>query len=484
MESSYAINDERLQSEVIGMLSVLELVDLQSVAQRLMLEVNSTIKGNKCLLLRVILRFLNSEEVEESRDGGLGMFLDLHESISRILNPPIPNSKSFSTSRLPNNSFEVSRNPFKASNNPFQHEFSRRQEEQSYFETPEVNQNQFNFTSTPKERNLIDLNSEIDVEFEPEKINPYPTENFKNLKIREFKISGSIGSPGQKDKLSYSSLAFQINNALEQGYGTSEIINAVIKAINPDNALRSYLEGRGRINIKQLLKILRSHFKEKNATSLFTLLAGLTQNEQESAQEFVIRAMSLRQKVILVSKEEDCPYSHHLVQSRFLHAVGTGLRNENVRQELKPILRKADCTDEDLLMKLNEAVSEEAEHIEKVGARKKAASVNLVAKSDQKTQPPTHLEAEIKELKARLDKLSTNSQQSSMKQNSSGNSFGGYTSNPPLSATTWYRCPNCMKIDNPDVWCHHCFKCGSADHVRADCPNQKVSFEPVTPEKN
>ena len=166
------------------------------------------------------------------------------------------------------------------------------------------------------------------------------------------------------------------------------------------------------------------------------------------------------------------------MQSRFLHAIGTGLRNENVRHELKPLLRNADCTDEDLLIKLNEAVSEETEHIEKVGPRKRAASVNLVAKSEPKPPHPSQLEAEIKELRARLDKLGASSHQPSMRSNPGGNA-SGYTSKPPLSDTTWYRCPDCMKIDNPNVWCHHCFKCGSSDHVRADCPQQKVSFQPA-----
>ena len=83
------------------------------------------------------------------------------------------------------------------------------------------------------------------------------------MKLREFKISGSIGSPGQKDKLTFGSLAYQIHNGIKQGYIVHEIINAVIRAISPGNYLRSYLEGREDINLQQFLKVLRSHFKEK-----------------------------------------------------------------------------------------------------------------------------------------------------------------------------------------------------------------------------
>ena len=276
----FQVEDEIVQSEVLGMLSVLELVDLQTVATRLMLEVTSQEEGNKLLLLRTILRYLNSEEVENSPDGGMGIFMDLHDSITRFLNPEIPTKRSFYTPVS-----TKSKNPFR--NETFWEAEQNRT--QNYSQIPLD-------WSTPQQKvshtNLIDFDTDLD---SPEQENKKVSlkDSIKNLRIRDFKISGAIGSPGQKDKLSFSSLVYQINTGLEQGYSTSDILSAVIKAINPGNALRSYLEGRGGITIKQLLKILRSHFKEKNATSLFTELATASQNENESAQEFIIRAMSL-----------------------------------------------------------------------------------------------------------------------------------------------------------------------------------------------
>jgi len=61
---------------------------------------------------------------------------------------------------------------------------------------------------------------------------------------KDFKISGQIGEPGQKDKLTFSSLAKQIESGLSKGYPESEIIDAVIRAITPGLQLRSYLEGK------------------------------------------------------------------------------------------------------------------------------------------------------------------------------------------------------------------------------------------------
>ena len=70
-------------------------------------------------------------------------------------------------------------------------------------------------------------------------------------------------------------------------------------------------------------KVLRYHFGEPNATALFNELGNPKQMPTETAQEFVIRIMSLRQKVLFVSNEDKCGYNTSLIQGR--------LRNDNVR---------------------------------------------------------------------------------------------------------------------------------------------------------
>ena len=44
-------------------------------------------------------------------------------------------------------------------------------------------------------------------------------------KFREFKINGKIGTPGQKEKLSFMSLIYQMNSGLEKGYSETDIVN-------------------------------------------------------------------------------------------------------------------------------------------------------------------------------------------------------------------------------------------------------------------
>ena len=70
------------------------------------------------------------------------------------------------------------------------------------------------------------------------------------IKFKEYKINGKIGTPGQKDRLTFSRLIFQINNGLKKRYSEHEICDAVIKSIAPDLALPTYLEGKDNLNLK------------------------------------------------------------------------------------------------------------------------------------------------------------------------------------------------------------------------------------------
>ena len=49
------------------------------------------------------------------------------------------------------------------------------------------------------------------------------------IKFKEFKINGKIGISGQKDRLSFSSSIFQIQNGVKNGYSDSEIFDTNFK---------------------------------------------------------------------------------------------------------------------------------------------------------------------------------------------------------------------------------------------------------------
>lgn len=122
---------------------------------------------------------------------------------------------------------------------------------------------------------------------------------------RKFKISGFIGEPGQKDRLTYSCLARQIESGLNKCYQDQEIVDAVIRAITPGLQLRSYLEGKTDLTLPMLRRILRSHYQEKNATELNKQLTAESQRPKETPQSFLIPVLDMRQKILFASQEDE-----------------------------------------------------------------------------------------------------------------------------------------------------------------------------------
>ena len=81
------------------------------------------------------------------------------------------------------------------------------------------------------------------------------------------------------------------------------------------------------LTLTRLRLIMKAHFKQKSGTELYQELSNLRQETSETPQDFLVRAMSLRQQIILVSSASDSPikYEPSLVQSLFLHVLETGL---------------------------------------------------------------------------------------------------------------------------------------------------------------
>ncbi len=98
------------------------------------------------------------------------------------------------------------------------------------------------------------------------------------------------------------------------------------------------------LTLARLKQILRAHFKEKSSTDLYQELAQLCQG-----QDFLIRAMNLRQQVIFSSQAVDntVKYDPSLVQSLFIRVVETGLQQESIRAKLRPLLEKPSVNDEE-----------------------------------------------------------------------------------------------------------------------------------------
>ena len=77
---------------------------------------------------------------------------------------------------------------------------------------------------------------------------------------------------------------------------------------------RELLEGKVGLTLPQLRRILRSHYNKKVALTSYQELSTAVQHPKESAQEYLMRLINLRQKILFTSKEDKSPvkYEHAL----------------------------------------------------------------------------------------------------------------------------------------------------------------------------
>ena len=141
----------------------------------------------------------------------------------------------------------------------------------------------------------------------------------------------------------------------------------MIRSIQDGLQLRSYLEGLTGLSLHKLRKILRFHFQEKSATELYQLLANISQMPKEDPQSFLIRALTIRQKIVFASQESDSKikYDEELVQELFPHAVETGIADETIRAKVRPLLKNTSVADEDLTETMSLAMHAESERANK-----------------------------------------------------------------------------------------------------------------------
>jgi hypothetical protein len=262
---------------------------------------------------------------------------------------------------------------------------------------------------------------------------------------KDFKLSGQISD--SSGSIGYMSFLRQVGLGKERGYTDPEIIDGIIRAIHPAAKIRGYLEGREDLTLPRVQTIIRSFYREKSSTELYQELCTLTQGERETTQDFIYRALELRQKIVFASKENtSLSYEVKLVEEQFRHTVATGLRDDNIRAELQSVLAVYE-TDEALLDAVNDITQKRQERQMKMGSAPAAVKV----------QSATHLQEDIvQQLKALRVEVSEMKRQ-------------GYGSgeHKPRGQPRGRKCSACQ--DTPGR-CTHCYGCGSGEHYRRDCP--------------
>ena len=400
--------------------------------------------GKKDLLLKLVLRYLTSETLEESEDKGEKVFQKLFVELGEVFGK-----------RMPSGSMKVGGKV------------------DSEIIPPVTDDNMgTNFSDKTESKSKLSLHK---------------------LKT-EFKIRGSIGDPKQSGTLDYTSLVFQMRQGKEQGFSSKEVCAAVIQAIKPGHSLRGFLESKGDIGEEALMQILRSHLNEKDSTSFFYELANCVQKPGETAHAFCLNALLLREKIAKISQEEGCPFDDEMLRKRFFHTVYTGLRSNNIRMELQQTLKEGLASDEDLLMEISMASANEQERL---GKSKNKADVNVLSSSSfpesdissssekcenvrevasEKGKSENKLLAELSRLSAQVNELASvkndirelQKNLREVKVNEPGNEVRQGASG--FRRRRIFRCNKC-ELEGSQ-YCRHCFNCGSADHQKMGCPGK------------
>ena len=435
-------NYEDLELEVIEKLSWLEEMELRKIYQEDCQLGTVPASGGKRVLLKMILKFLTSE-VTTFEDKGLSFFLKIKTSITDLEEAYLETRERKSLGAVPVKTPEVESPVSVRSSTP-----SRRASEIEPVERPVIQHPNFEYP----------VHRELPVNMTSQKL--------ESLLRKELKIQGTVGKPGQKDKLSFSSLIFQIDSAERKGYLEDDIISAVIKSVSPDLDLRSYLEGKSGMSLAMLRRILRSHFHEKDATELFNCLSNACQQSNESPQEFVIRLMNLRQKILFVAKESETrvTYNESLVQNRFLQSVITGFRSDNIKYDLKSFFDKPYLSDEDLLEAINKAVSDDNERQTKLH-RKSTAPITVSPLGAEAAKEMKSIHAELQKVTAMRDDIEGLKKEfRQLRHDDQSNS----NRNDKLRYQQSFRaCQRCE--DNGVRKCDHCYICGSDNHIMKYC---------------
>ena len=129
-------------------------------------------------------------------------------------------------------------------------------------------------------------------------------------------------------------------------------------------------------------KILRAFFQEKTSTELYQDLVTTCQQPKESAQQFLLRLLDSRNKVLFALQEEGSQfeYGQKLVQNTFIKSLETGLRDEALVTNLHPTLQGTEVSDESLMRVVNDLASKQAERKLKMASaagQQRTLKVNL-----------------------------------------------------------------------------------------------------------
>ena len=431
---------EQVRSEVLAGVRMLNGSQLEDCCEKLKLTVADAKKGNKRALENVVIRYLTSEDLENTDDEGMSEFLMLNDHIKTLLDMQATNTLNQLSTTLS----QVMTNAMSGANT-----------------TPP--------TPTPQ----------VVVKKEDADAAPAAavTTKVELHKLREFKINGGT----VPDSIDYINLSNQMADGIEAGYAEKEVRNGVVRAMKPGTSLRRFFEGplARKMTDKEFRDALRSYYEQEDSETLQEQLRKAVQKEGQMEKDFLLDMIDLRDKLEVTSAAEGCPISKPVLRRKFTHALAVGFRKETIRLEMQGVLKRDDWTDNQLREELRLIVKNDKEHRDKTAGQKKDANVTMLdidrgaanAKSKETlsatvervvTDKVNKMEAK---LEAKLDRLL-----GEIASNNVDAKDGEHRRNQKSGPGRTKKFKKCEACEASGAFCKHCSNCGNFGHKRYYCP--------------
>ena len=303
------------REEVLQMLPELSETQLEDVVTGLTLTVReSKGKGSrKSVLLNTLRRYLTSEEVEDENDQGLGMLEKLHNELEHKLETSTRKDqgkeRDGSTGRK-----------------EWEERLAKMKEEvRAEVEAGESGSESINITKGMLEELLkkgkgngteettdIDWKSLFDKPSMSLQSGGNSKVNLHKFKIKEFKINGTVGGENEID---YSGLMYQVKEGRKLGYSEEEIQLGIVKVIK-DKTLKKFFEICTDMSSEDFYGVLKNHYDVKDSTTLLEDMVSSVQEPTENMLKFVMRMFNLRNTILQVTQDEDCPLGEPIIQRK------------------------------------------------------------------------------------------------------------------------------------------------------------------------
>ena len=302
---------------------------------------------------------------------------------------------------------------------------------------------------------------------DPLALPPQQRSGYSIHKLREFKIVG--GTVGGEKGLDFSSLNYQMKEGL-RNYTEKEVMSGVIKAIQVGSSLKRYLEGQGRLSFVDFKGVLKWHYNVKDSATLLDEMVCSVQEPKQKLLNYVLKMMALRDEILELTKDEDCPLSEVWVKRRFTDSLLSGLRLPTIRLEMQAVM-KEEKADPVILKEVNRLMVKEEENAKKLGKSAVKGDVNSLGvdevpagwkeerKKDKEQQQK--MENTLAVLTAQVQELTTHLKQiqdkSNGRQANNGANRGGQR---------FIKCEDC---ERDGKFCTHCRKCKEEGHKAYQC---------------